>query len=620
MVELTREDRNIETLERTTSAISLVGTFWILLTFAAFPAFRKPINRLVAYACIGNVCSNIATVLSVTSFPELGGSIALCRFQGFFIQMFMPADALWTMCMAINVYLTFFHNYNANDLRKLEYRYIAICYGIPFVPSLVYLIIDETSSIDIYGPAILWCWVAKRWGWMRMAFFYGPVWCIIFTTVFIYLITGRVIFEQRRTLRDIARKNADPFNISTTASEAARACAENTTTRHPHGMDPAAYALADMKRDVVSAAQSASTASASSRRSSSFSSGRSLHPAAPAPCLQPPRNNSLSSMSITAIPTSHSSTQLRPLPAAECTGEPPPLPPLLSAELLGDLEGPPQFGRTRTWGSEGGFTGGRTLPCASDAAWSYAKVAFIFFVSMFIVWVPSTVNRVWQLVHPDEPNHSLRAAASAVLPLQGAWNAAIYTCTSWSQCCDAAVIIWRGAGARWHRWREGVREVPEKRWQLQKVKSGGAGSAWGAGACGTGAGGGLGGVEMSLQEAEEAAAASPDEPARRRPTVPSGVAVAAAATLRADAETQQKWGVCFDGPDVEGFRAGEARVGWRGGVAGRGGDVLLGGGSVGASERQAQVRVGVAMPGGGGGGEGVVEEEERGEERREDVR
>jgi len=55
------------------------------------------------------------------------------------------------------------------------------------------------------------------------------------------------------------------------------------------------------------------------------------------------------------------------------------------------------------------------------------------------VQVPSTINRVYSLVHypgvhTNKPNFTLNLIAALVLPTQGFWNAVIYTITSWSQC------------------------------------------------------------------------------------------------------------------------------------------------------------------------------------------
>jgi hypothetical protein len=67
----------------------------------------------------------------------------------------MPADALWTFAMACNVYLTFFHKYDAARLRTLEPYYLAICYGLPFLPAFVYCFVKTASRGKVYGSAVV---------------------------------------------------------------------------------------------------------------------------------------------------------------------------------------------------------------------------------------------------------------------------------------------------------------------------------------------------------------------------------------------------------------------------------------------------------------------------------
>lgn len=67
----------------------------------------------------------------------------------------MPADALWTFAMACNVYLTFFHKYDSEQLRRLEWKYVLYCYGIPFVPAFAYFFIQTQARGRIYGSAIV---------------------------------------------------------------------------------------------------------------------------------------------------------------------------------------------------------------------------------------------------------------------------------------------------------------------------------------------------------------------------------------------------------------------------------------------------------------------------------
>jgi len=71
---------------------------------------------------------------------------------------------------------------------------------------------------------------------------------------------------------------------------------------------------------------------------------------------------------------------------------------------------------------------------ADNAAWSYTKVAVLFFVAMMVTWIPSSANRVYSVIHPGEISLGLEFASAFVLPLQGFWNALIYTTTSLPAC------------------------------------------------------------------------------------------------------------------------------------------------------------------------------------------
>ncbi|RAH85157.1 Nnf1-domain-containing protein [Aspergillus japonicus CBS 114.51] len=189
----------ISVTERVCSAVSLLGTFVIVISFLSSSSFRKPINRLVFYASWGNMMANVATLMS-QSGVRLGTASSLCQFQGFLIQWFMPADALWTFAMACNVWLTFFHKYDSEQLRRLEVKYLLACYGLPFVPAFVYFFIETKTRGKIYGAATLWCWVSTPWDFLRIGLFYGPVWLIMCLTIFIYVRTGSVIYQKRQQL------------------------------------------------------------------------------------------------------------------------------------------------------------------------------------------------------------------------------------------------------------------------------------------------------------------------------------------------------------------------------------------------------------------------------------
>jgi hypothetical protein len=71
---------------------------------------------------------------------------------------------------------------------------------------------------------------------------------------------------------------------------------------------------------------------------------------------------------------------------------------------------------------------------ANNAAWSYTKVAILFFTAMLVTWIPSSANRVYSVVNPGYISPPLQFASAFVLPLQGFWNAVIYMTTSWHAC------------------------------------------------------------------------------------------------------------------------------------------------------------------------------------------
>lgn len=82
----------------------------------------------------------------------------------------------WTLAMAINVYLTFYHKFDAVKLRRMELPYLCINYGIPFVPAFTYIFVSDKNGNRVYGDATLWCWVTPEWSIWRIITFYGPVW------------------------------------------------------------------------------------------------------------------------------------------------------------------------------------------------------------------------------------------------------------------------------------------------------------------------------------------------------------------------------------------------------------------------------------------------------------
>ncbi|KAF2856948.1 hypothetical protein T440DRAFT_512933 [Plenodomus tracheiphilus IPT5] len=412
--------RAIEVVTRTTSVASILGSFFILGTFAAFPFFRKPINRLIFYATFGNVMVNVATLISTSALPRPGATSAsrLCEFQGVLIQWFMSADAYWDFCMATNVLLVFFFGYNSHQLHKLEKWYFVFAYGVPGIPAITYVILDRTGR-SVIGSATIWCWVNKENDWMRIAFFYAPVWLVISATLAIYIVTGMHIFRKRALLRDFTHAPAQrpdmefsPVVADVPVNPFADLNNIVVTTEIGYAVDDELTAL----KPIPAEGDQASLTSFSSTRNFPGPS-KPLCPApAPAPPVHasaPPQDEEEKATETRKSPNQSSGNGKAGYKATAFASKTSGLPPI----LVGALNR-----RTRAHVVEG-----------NEAAMAYLKVAMLMFVAMFMIWVPSTVNRLYSFVHKGHANFGLNLSSAVVLPLQGAWAATIYAYASRSE-------------------------------------------------------------------------------------------------------------------------------------------------------------------------------------------
>ncbi|KKY26432.1 putative camp receptor-like protein [Phaeomoniella chlamydospora] len=358
---------SLETTERAGSVLSLLGTTFIIVTFLSSRAFHKPVNRLVFYASLGNVLANVGTMISRSGILVGGG---VCQFQGFLIQMFLPADAMWTLAMATNVYLTFFRKYDAQALRALEWKYFVICYGLPFLPAFAYFFIKTQKRGKVYGDAVLWCWVDIKWDYLRVALFYGPVWAMILITFAIYILTGKEIFQKRRALKEFSSSGEPSYIMSDNPFMSTKTTEVQVTSEPaPSGNS----SEVEMKRDEENP-------------------GKARNGYDPYSV----------SIGFGAMPT--------PAPRAQ-------------SMAFGGGQGVERPRVPRPGGKD-----------ANKAALSYARVAVLFFAAILVTWVPSTINRVFTLVHPDVDSYPLNFLSALVLPLQGLWNAIIYIFTSMAAC------------------------------------------------------------------------------------------------------------------------------------------------------------------------------------------
>ena len=85
------------------------------------------------------------------------------------------------------------------------------------------------------------------------------------------------------------------------------------------------------------------------------------------------------------------------------------------------------------------LTRNHALTEANADAWLYARVAFLFFCSLLVAWVPSSINRLYSISHPNNLVFWLNYIETLVLPLQGFFNSLVYIVTSQTACRN----LWR---------------------------------------------------------------------------------------------------------------------------------------------------------------------------------
>ncbi len=227
----------------------------------------------------------------------------------------------------------------------------------------------------------LWCWVAPKWDFLRVATFYGPVWVVITMTFTIYIWAGKEIFAKRRQLR----------NFSNAASDAAFPVIQNPFISPFVSVKTTEIRITSELADLPG--KNASTHSFALNESGRIVSTQSFNP----------YSVSIGAGATPEVTSPQSSTF-----------------PLSSTSMR---FGPDKNSRQLKAARE-----------ANEAAFNYCKCALLFFASLLITWVPSSVNRVYSLARPEASPFSLLFASALVLPLQGFWNAIVYIATSLPAC------------------------------------------------------------------------------------------------------------------------------------------------------------------------------------------
>ncbi|GME66041.1 GPCR family 2-like protein [Neofusicoccum parvum] len=401
-----------QALARVSAMLGLAGSLFIIATFVLQPRLRRPMNRLLFYTSLGNLFLDTFYFVSVWGIPKPGGSMHLCRTQGFMIQIFSLSPSLWTTSMAINVYLIVFRKFTTLELKRLEPWYISINYGIPLAIAFVFLMLDVAPSQKaIYGPATLWCWIDSKWQWMRMAFTFGPIWVLMLVCFVLFIITGMKIVLQALELRRGGYGFDDPVTVlqvgtpfvppthvirftevqvteSFSKIEDSKLQMATTTTSPEAPEERGNESQVQDPNQPDSQPASQDLEKCPSKQEKDNQGG--------------PHGTSGSTVSVS-----------RPSNAAHW------------------LPRIPSRARSRTGNLS--LSDPRAVH-ALKAAQAYAKISILVFMTLLIVHTPAGANRIYMMLHDGNPQPTVTHFHAALNPLQGLLDAIIYVAMSWPQC------------------------------------------------------------------------------------------------------------------------------------------------------------------------------------------
>ncbi|KKA29782.1 hypothetical protein TD95_005190 [Thielaviopsis punctulata] len=405
----------IVAVERAGAILSIVGIVVVLVSFWLFKRLRTVPNLFILYASFANAGASVACVIGYDGLKS-GVESSLCQTQAFLLEMFMQSDPFWSLAMAINVFLVFFFGASPSTFPKYQLIYCLLCYGLPALPAITLVFVRTDDLGRAYGDAALWCWIGPKWSFLRIWAYYIPVWICSLLSFMIYFAVGYHVFHQRNQLLNLTIGKPDRDDQATPRDGHRKSSSKVGMAYHTWEI-PLLISLADLT--VTTEVHIVTTQNIDH---SGFCTLKSLPPAPPAinasshlerwnHAQKYPETSAIVSPNAAIETTCVSTSAISAFRKSQS-----------NRSLVGQL-------REKV----------RRLDPVKVA---YLRTSFIFAISVLVTWIPSSVNRIHDLVHPEEIHFGLSVTSAAVLPLQGVWNAIIFFTTSWDIVKEEVLEMW----------------------------------------------------------------------------------------------------------------------------------------------------------------------------------
>ncbi|KAG5932090.1 hypothetical protein E4U53_001490 [Claviceps sorghi] len=347
-----------------------VGTITTLERVGGIVSLVAVALILLTYGLVRRVRNVQNTFIVFASLSNVGASIA-----------FMQSDPWWSLAMAINVFLVFYFRTSPDSFRQWWWIYCVVCYGGPFVLALTLLLLRSPGRGGMYGDATIWCWIDAKYDSLRIYTYYLCVWICIAGSILCYVLVGYHVFRSRNRLHSFS--------------------ATKSRGEHGRGADEPPSAECRPRQDsfygVVTTEVQITRTSVTDMTMDTPPRAHLASPVFPAPSPAPAAPaRSFAAVSATAPP---------------CIPAPGPGPGRRLARRLATAAALHFF-------------------VEDPIKRAYLRTSLLFALSVLVTWIPSSLNRIYGWLEGHSP-YQLHVATSAVLPLQGLWNALIFFISSW---------------------------------------------------------------------------------------------------------------------------------------------------------------------------------------------
>jgi cAMP receptor-like G-protein coupled receptor len=178
-----------------TSALSIVGSGFILVCYAALPRLRRLSFTLVAALSVTDVFNQLWDLIGPPAADlarmQSGGAVTtLCLAQSAGDNLFELASVLWTAAIAAHLYMTVIWRWRLPDTWATLGKFAAVCFTIPLILTIV------PGAMGAFGPAGESCWITDDYAYMRWVCFYVPLWAVFAFNAAVYV---RVLSLLRAT-------------------------------------------------------------------------------------------------------------------------------------------------------------------------------------------------------------------------------------------------------------------------------------------------------------------------------------------------------------------------------------------------------------------------------------